>query len=158
MFECKDNDNYFTPKEAWENIKDFIPKNKIIWEAFYGDGKSGEYLEELGFEVIHKPVDFFTNDLGDIIVSNPPFSLCQKIISRMKVIQKPFIMILPCQKMCYQYFKSFGKDNKELQIIIPKKRINFNYEGKDESKRSSANFDCFYYCWKMNLENDITFL
>ena len=45
MFECKDN--YFTPKEAWENIKDFIPKNKIIWEAFYGDGKSGEYLEEL---------------------------------------------------------------------------------------------------------------
>ena len=76
----------------------------------------------------------------------------------MKVIQKPFIMILPCQKMCYQYFKSFGKDNKELQIIIPKKRINFNYEGKDESKKSSANFDCFYYCWKMNLENDITFL
>jgi hypothetical protein len=42
-----------TPKYAWENIKDLIPKNKIIWEPFYGDGKSGDYLKELGFNVIH---------------------------------------------------------------------------------------------------------
>ena len=47
-----DND-YMTPKYAWENIKDFIPKDRVIWEAFMGDGKSGEYLRDMGFDVIH---------------------------------------------------------------------------------------------------------
>ena len=47
------HDDYMTPKYAWENIKEYIPK-KIIWEAFYGDGNSGTYLRELGFDVIHQ--------------------------------------------------------------------------------------------------------
>ena len=67
------NDEYFTPKSAWEEIKDYIPNDKVIWEAFYGNGSSGKYLEDLGFNVIHESLDFFTNNLGDIIVSNPPF-------------------------------------------------------------------------------------
>jgi len=58
------HDDYMTPKYAWENIQKFIPKDKIIWEAFYGDGKSGNYLKELGFNVIHEPFDFFENDVG----------------------------------------------------------------------------------------------
>ena len=67
------HDDYMTPKYAWEDIKEYIPKKKI-WEAFYGNGKSGDYLTELGFDVIHEEIDFFENDLGEIIVSNPPFS------------------------------------------------------------------------------------
>lgn len=53
------HDDYMTPKSAWENIKHIIPKDKQIWEAFYGDGASGKYLSELGFNVIHEEVDFF---------------------------------------------------------------------------------------------------
>jgi len=41
---------------------------------FYGDSSYGEYLKELGYDVIHEPIDFFDNDKGDILVSNPPFS------------------------------------------------------------------------------------
>ena len=78
------HDDYMTPKYAWENIQQFIPKNKIIWEAFYGDGTSGEYLKELGFDVIHDSIDFFENDLGEIVISNPPFSKCKDIIPRLK--------------------------------------------------------------------------
>ena len=62
------HDDYMTLKSAWEDIKHLIPKNKIIWEAFYGNGKSGEYLTEMGFNVIHQEVDFYENNLGDIIV------------------------------------------------------------------------------------------
>ena len=68
------HDDYMTPKSAWENIKDFIPKDKEIWEAFYGDGESGKYLTDLGFKTIHENIDFFENDKGEIVVSNPPFA------------------------------------------------------------------------------------
>lgn len=146
-------DDYMTPKSAWNDIKHFIPNDKVIWEAFYGDGKSGEYLKELGFNVIHDTDDFFQNNKGDIIISNPPFSKIKDILIRLKEIDKPFIIILPTSKLCSQYFKKFvmNNDNK-IQIIIPKKRINFLLN------KSSAWFDCFYYCYKMNLQNDITFL
>jgi len=29
----------------------YLPRDKVLWEAFYGDGQSGNYLRELGFEV-----------------------------------------------------------------------------------------------------------
>ena len=40
------HDDYMTPKSAWEEIKKYIPKDKVIWEAFYGDGNSGKYLQK----------------------------------------------------------------------------------------------------------------
>ena len=153
------HDDYMTPKYAWENIKQFIPKDKIIWEAFYGDGKSGEHLKELGFNVIHEPVDFFENQKGDIIITNPPFSKTKEILERLNEIDKPFIIILPCSKINTSYFRKW-KD-KNIQIIIPRKRIHFNklVEGKTPKDfKSDCNFDCFYYCYKMNLPKDIVWL
>lgn len=154
----KHND-YMTPKYAWENIKQYIPKDKVIWEAFYGDGESGKYLTEMGFNVIHKDIDFFENDLGDIIVSNPPFQFSKEVMARMLVLDKPFIMILPSSKINTSYFRAW-KD-KKIQIIIPRKRIHFQklIDGKvPENWKNACNFDCFYYCYKMNLPNDIIWL
>jgi hypothetical protein len=153
------HDDYMTPKYAWENIQQFIPKDKVIWEAFYGDGTSGNYLKELGFNVIHDTDDFFENNKGDIVVSNPPFSKTKEIVKRLKELDKPFILILPSSKINTSYFREFKNTN--LQIIIPRKRIHFekHVEGqKLTNKKSSCNFDCFYYCYKMNLKETITWL
>ena len=153
------HDDYMTPKYAWENIEQFIPKDKVIWEAFYGDGNSGDYLKELGFNVIHEEVDFFDNDLGDIIVSNPPFSQSKEVMARLKELDKPFIIIMPSSKINTSYMRNTFKD--KLQIIIPHKRIHFiklvNGVVPDKWK-NACYFDCFYYCYKMNLPNDITWL
>ncbi|GAH08981.1 unnamed protein product, partial [marine sediment metagenome] len=75
-------------------IQEYIPKDKVIWECFMGDGKSGQYLEELGFDVIANDNDFFQSDEGDIVVSNPPFSKSKEVITRLKELDKPFILIL----------------------------------------------------------------
>lgn len=154
------HDDYMTPKSAWENIKQYIPKDKKIWEPFYGDGKSGNHFKELGFNVIHEPVDFFENDLGDIIVSNPPFSKSKDVMKRLKELDKPFIVILPASKIFTSYIRENYKNNK-LQIIIPRKRIHFIklIDGeKPTNYKSKCNFDCFYYCYKMGFENDIIWL
>lgn len=153
------HDDYMTPKYAWENIQQYIPKDKVIWEAFMGDGKSGEYLTELGFNVIHNDNDFFESNEGEVIVSNPPFSKSKDIIKRLKELDKPFIIILPVSKICSQYFRDFL--NTELQIIIPRKRIHFDKQINGvtpEGFKNSCNFDCFYYCYKMNLPRDIIWL
>jgi hypothetical protein len=155
------HDDYMTPKYAWENIKEYIPTDKIIWEAFYGDGASGKYLTELGFNVIHEKADFFENDLGEIIISNPPFSKAKEVLKRLKELDKPFIMIMPSSKINTSYFRDFFGGDKKLQIVIPRKRIHFEKHVNGEPPKdwkNACNFDCFYYCYKMNLKNDITWL
>jgi len=157
------HDDYMTPKYVWENIKHIIPKNKVIWESFFGDGKSGNDLKELGFNVIHEEIDFFDNKTlpdYDLIVSNPPFSQSKDIMKRLSDLDKPFILIMPSSKINTSYIRD-NFTNKGLQIIIPRKRIHFNklVDGKKpENWKNACNFDCFYYCYKMNLKNDITWL
>ena len=155
-----EHDDYMTPKYAWDWIKDFIPQDKVIWEAFYGDGESGKILSDLGFNVIHEETDFFTNNLGDVIVSNPPFSKKKAVMTRLKEIDKPFIIICPSSMLNTQYIRNLFKDDR-LQIIIPNKRINFKklIDGKvPDNWGDRCNFDCFYYCWKLDLPNDIVWL
>lgn len=148
------HDDYMTPKSAWENIKQFIPQDKVIWEAFYGDGTSGTILKELGFDIIHEPIDFFEEDKGDIIVSNPPFSKSKEVLTRLHQLDKPFILIMPQVKINTSYIREW-KD-KGIQIIIPRKRIQFIKNG--DELQNKCNFDCFYYCYKMNLSKDIIWL
>jgi len=154
------HDDYMTPKSAWDNIKNYIPKDKVIWECFYGDGNSGKYLKELGYNVIHDHINFFKEDMGEILVSNPPFSMKKQVLTRLKELGKPFIMIMPSSSINTLYVRElFSNCKDKLQIIIPRKRIQFkkilNGENLSENK---CNFDCFYYCWKMNLSQDIIWL
>ena len=157
------HDDYMTPKSAWEAIEHIIPKDKVIWEAFYGDGESGKHLAEMGFETIHEPIDFFDNDTlppYECLVSNPPFSQTKQIMKRLAELDMPFIIIMPASKICTSYFRENFK-KKKLQIIIPRKRIHFlkfiNGE-KVKGWKNATCFDCYYYCYKINLPNDITWL
>lgn len=151
-------DDYMTPKKAWGDIKHIIPSDKIIWEPFYGDGKSGEYLRELGFNVIHKDEDFFKSNEGDVIVTNPPFSLKKDVLERLIELDKPFILIMPCSTITTNYFIKLFR-TRTIQIMIPRKRIQFAKMVNGEYVKSNqCNFDCFYFCYKIGLEKDIIYL
>ena len=147
--QCK-SDNYYSKKEVWEKIQEYIPKDKVIYEPFYGDGKSGEYLKELGCNVIHEPVDFFENNfVYECIVSNPPFSIRQKVFTRLKELNKPFIIVMfPIVLSCKWFLDLFD----DIQIIIPKKRVKFVGNGKDNY---TPNGGVWYFCWKMDLPKDL---
>ena len=157
------HDDYMTPKHAWNDIKKFIPQEyKIIYEPFYGDGSSGKNLEEIlpDHSIIHQNVDFYeysSKFIYDMILSNPPFSDAKNIMPKMLELDKPFILLMPSSKINTSYFRSWK--NKNIQIIIPRKRIHFiKFQDGKEVPSKGANFDCFYYCYKMNLPNDIIWL
>jgi len=157
------HDDYMTPKSAWESIKKYIPEHyETIYEPFYGDGKSGDNLKELMPDktIIHNQVDFYEYSTiyeYDMILSNPPFSDAKKIMPKMLELDKPFILLMPSSKINTSYFRSWK--NKNLQIIIPRKRISFiKIKDGEYVKSNGANFDCFYYCYKMNLPRNIMWL
>jgi hypothetical protein len=75
-------------------------------------------------------------------------------MDRLYELDKPFILIFPSSKINTQYFRKWK--NKNLQIIIPRKRIQFIKNGNE--LHNKCNFDCFYYCYKINLPKDIIWL
>jgi hypothetical protein len=150
-------DDYMTPKSAWEAIRTFIPQNKIIWEPFYGNGDSGRFLTELNFNVIHEKEDFFEHNKGDIVISNPPFSLKKEIVERLIELDKPFILLMPSATLLCSYMRELLAD--DLQIIIPRRRIQFHkMKNGILTTENKCNFDCYYFCFKMNLPRDIVYL
>tara|TARA_Y100000592_G_C5370966_1_gene268501 strand:+ start:55 stop:567 length:513 start_codon:yes stop_codon:yes gene_type:complete len=160
----QNHDDYMTPKKPWEDLKNYIPeKFKIIYEPFYGDGKSGDNLKEIfpDREIIHENIDFYKYSKilkYDMILSNPPFSDAKKIMNHLIEIDKPFILLMPSSKINTSYLRAWK--NKKIQIIIPRKRIQFikMKNGEYVEGKNSCNFDCFYYCYKMELPSDIIWL
>tara|TARA_R100000231_G_scaffold85943_1_gene65220 strand:- start:12 stop:503 length:492 start_codon:yes stop_codon:yes gene_type:complete len=150
-------DDYGTPKSAWNDIKNFIPSESKIWSPFYLDGKQKEIFSELGFDIYHEKKDFFEYEPEDynIIVDNPPFDLKKEIFTRLKELDKPFIIICPSSMINTVYFRDLFRNSK-IQILIPRRRIQFIKDGLETQNR--CNFDCFYYCYKMNFDKDIIFL
>ena len=163
------HDDYMSPFIMWDNIKEYIHNDKILWESAFGDGQSGNYLKTLGFNVIHTKIDYFneTPENWDVQITNPPFTLKKQWFTRAKELNKPFIIVCPASMICTKYIRELFSDCEyPLQIIIPKKRIQFikvhSLKDDDDNKipeqMNKCNFDCFYYCWKMNLPNDIIWL
>jgi hypothetical protein len=151
------HDDYMTPKSAWEAIKDYIPRDKVIWEPFYGNGDSGRFLTELGLTVIHEDLDFFENNKGDIVVSNPPYSNKKEVVKRLVELDKPFVLLMPSATMLCTYMRDYLAEH--LQIIIPRRRIQFHKLTNGVlSTENKCNFDCYYFCYKMNLPRDIVYL
>jgi len=151
----KDSDNYATDKHGWEIIKQFLPKDKVIWSPFYCDGKQKEYFRDMGFDIIHEDEDFFENDKGDIIVDNPPFSKMKDICVRLKQLDKPFILVAVSKVMLMKWFQRLFKE--DLQVIIPFTRPTFTHL-TNPKRGYTPPYGVMYYCYKMNLDKDLIFI
>ena len=152
----KDSDNYATDFNVWETIKEYIPHNKKIYAPFYCDGKQKEYFEEMGYDIIHEDVDFFTNTFDyDIIVDNPPFSKKKEILIKLREIDKPFILIIPTCLLSLKWFQLLYSN--KIQVIIPMKRLTFTHLTHPKEGYTPP-FGSFIYCYKMNLAQDLTFI
>lgn len=95
-------DDLYTKEEAIKYLVDNlrIPEDSLIWECCSGEGNISRYLKERGFRVIETDIkkgeDFFlVNKEADIIITNPPYSLKDKILKRCFDLEKPFALLLP---------------------------------------------------------------
>ena len=126
------HDDYYTRPTTLNMILPYIPKDKIIWEAFLlnSNEQSKKYLQQQGFKVVgDNTIDFFKNNMGDIIVSNPPFEteIKKRILKRLVELDKPFILIMNSLNIFSKYFHEIFKDKQEyLYFIFPRKKIHYD--------------------------------
>ena len=148
------NDEYYTPRIYWESIKKYIPKS-LVWEAFYGDGTSAKHLKDLGFKVMPDQGDFFKAKPNKAcIVSNPPFSILNKVLEALKDMPNKFILIIPIPKIAHLKTQKILKEM-DIQIIIPNHYTGFILNG--EQTRCPPVYLC-YLCRGLKLERDILYL
>ena len=152
----KDSDNYATDRGGWEIIKDYIPKDKVIWSPFYCDGMQKEHFAEMGIDIIHEDRDFFSyTPEYDLLIDNPPFSKMKEICHRLKELDKPFILVAFSKVILMKWFQKLFKDH--LQVIIPFKRPTFTHLTTPK-KGYTPPFGVQYYCYKMELDKDLIFI
>lgn len=146
------DDDYETPLSAWRSVVEYVPKDKVVWDPFYGSGASGDHLRSLGLNVIHQKEDFFLVDRGDVILTNPPFSKKKEVLTRLKALGKPFAVLLPASVLGTKMLRTLFPD---IQVMIPNGRISFVKNG---TQTNAVWFASFWYCWKLRLPKDILFL
>jgi len=159
-------DDYYTPQKAWKWIEHLIPKDKVIYEAFMLGAtlsKSPDYLMDLGYKVVYDRKIDFLNDTErltewDIIVSNIPFHKSKKlpILKKLIELDKPFIIIMNSMNTFSKYMRTiFGEKLKDLQVITPSGKINFDkLEGGVLKPTKSCSFYSCYVAYKLNLSQD----
>lgn len=151
------SDEMQTPYEAILSLLPYLDKKKVIWECAWGGGSLAKHLKKAGFKVVGDSRDFIEgkqiNDC-DILVTNPPYSLKEEFLECAYAIGKPFAFLMPLTalegKKRGELYRKYG-----IQLIIPNKRINFI---TPSGKGSGAWFQTAWYCWKMNLPNDLMFI
>ena len=169
---CKiDKDHIATPKYIVESIFDLIniKSFRSIWFPFDNyDSPFKLKADELGlnYKATHKydrsGNDFFTTEPPkdcDLMISNPPFSLQNKILERtFKFIDdgliKSFALLLPLSTLETPFrSKLYEKYENKISIIIFKKRIKFL------GCKTSFNKACCWICYNIpTLQNKLMWI
>jgi len=144
-------DDYGTNMEVWDTIFKDIPKDKIIWMPFYMDGKCGDYVRSLGYQVVHEKKDFYKwqPDKWDIIIDNPPFSDKPMLLSRLHQLDKPFIILYPFVSFYQIAFRPYDI-RYNYKIITPRKRFSFY---KTNNKNNYTFSDTILICHNIDFWN-----
>lgn len=147
----REENELYTPFYAVEPILKYLPKDKIIWCPFDKEWSAfTTLLKEHDYNVISTHIgtgeDFFQYepDEWDIIVSNPPFSIKDKVLKRLYSFKKPFAVLLPLNslqgKTRYEYFKQ------GVQLLTFDVRINFHKQDSMDVPVKGSPFATAYFC------------
>jgi len=142
-------DEWYTPEYAIYPIIKYISKDSTIWCPF--DKEESNFVKILtkeNFKVIHTHIDtgddFFQTDIEcDYIISNPPYSKRNDVLTRLFELGKPFGMLMNSNGLFDSRIRWNLFKNNEFGLIYINKRVNYMKElGKVE--KSAPPFQSIY--------------
>jgi len=146
------SDEAYTPFYAVAPLLEFIPRDWRVWCPF--DEPWSAYCRtfaENGYNVVHSSLksgqDFFEyQPCGgfDVIVSNPPYSVKDKVINRIYELDKPFALLMPVAAL--QAKKRFNHFKTGLELLVLNERVDFHTRGNFEKPKKGVHFGSMYFC------------
>lgn len=131
-------DELFTPDYAIEPLLKYIPRDiQSVWcPCDHAESRIVQMLQGTEqYSVVCSHIecgcDFLTYETKqpyDMIITNPPFSIKDKIISRCYELGKPFALLLPLTALeGERRNKLFSKNG--IGVIVLDKRVDYNGKG-----------------------------
>lgn len=147
-----EGDEMYTPFYACEPLLKYIPNDWKIWCPC--DEEWSAYVRlfrEHGYTVIRSSLaegkDFFEYEPDgpyDIIITNPPFSLKDKMLKRLDELGKPFAILLPLNSLQGQTrYEVFLHG---IQLLAFDKRIGFHSTENMQTPTEGSPFASAYFC------------
>ena len=146
-----ESNEMYTPYYAVQPIIKYVQKDKKVWcpfdkewSAFYQSFTSGGYSTIRSH--IDEGQDFFEYqpDEYDVIISNPPFSIKDKILKKLYELDKPFAILLPLNslqgKSRFRYFE------KGIQLLTFDQRIGYHNQSSMDIAIEGSPFASAYFC------------
>ena len=153
----KSKNDYNTPIEAWILLIQNMRKVKglTFWLPFYNDGSIKKEIVKHtdDINIIHHKTDFYSYEPEqyDIIADNPPYNNKEFVLKRCLELGKPFALLLPMETMERQFFSDMFKNDKLLQVIIPRRRYEFS--SKYANSQGKVPFKSVWITYNMNLKS-----
>ncbi len=141
------NDEIMTPEYAVKILLPYINPEWICWESCdCGNSNITKLLRENGNTVLVSHLkdnqNFFEyepEEHYDIIITNPPYSIKDAWLKRAYELNKKFAFLLPITALEGKARSVLYRQYKELEVLIPDKRIEF-YKGKNTTYFNSSWF------------------
>lgn len=145
------SDELYTPFYAVAPLLKYISTDKHIWcpfdeewSAFFQTFRRGGYSVTRSH--LNEGKDFFAYEPSDydVIVSNPPFSMKDKVLERLYQLNKPYAILLPLNSL--QGKKRFAYLKDGIQLLSFDERIEYH---KPEDMLHTVKGNCFasaYFC------------
>ena len=141
-------DFYATPDNVTEALLLFLglPQSTVIWECAAGQGHMARVLERHGHSVIATDLetDFLTcSPRGDMMVTNPPFSLAGEFIKRAIQNHMPFALLLKSQYWHAEKRRALFFKHRPQYVLPLTWRPDFHF-GK---KGGAPTMECLWTVW-----------
>ena len=152
-------DNFQTPLYATELILPFIPNGvRTIWECCAGENEKmaravfGYLSYKLGDTADVIATDISTNpkydclawmpNVFDCVITNPPYSIKNKVYKRLMSFNKPFALLIPGDWSAWLVKAITPRDEggDGCRIVLPDRRINYITPSGKSGKKSSSQF------------------
>ena len=157
-----------TPGYALEPIYSLIGRNMVVCDPCSGEGilvnqftKSGYHTmcgdiqDGQDFLVSTKENWYIGKDYPPVFVTNPPFSLKYKFLSKCYELEFPFALLMPVEtigtKTAQEMFKQHG-----IGIIWLSKRVNFKMPYK-KWENSAAQFPAAWFTHNLGIDGKNVF-
>jgi len=153
------NDNYSTPLCYLKIINPFIPDGYIINDPFYFNGLVKDKWSQLGRNIVHEDKNFFDiskNNKKEIYVTNPSYSNFKEVLKHFFYLDKPFILLIPINKIAQIKIQKILKNKDNLQLIISPIYTGFINDKNEKTRCPSQYFG--YLCYKIYLKKDLLFI